>query len=254
MASLVLHEGPLCVYALRAADATRTERLLDVFTTLMPTYAHYAPRLRASIAQPVLPNGDRHFVWLVEIDGQAVGLTVFEYIAAENIGLGMDLALYPDYRDDVFMGYKLPHLLIRQRLQQLATCGQLYGPSPDVPLAVEVDSPRLLAQFQRYGLHVLKIPYYEPPDVSGETDIQGLTYDLNRIPREIQELTAQGYRAMHLGFYPPRQPSADFDAHDRALHERVLRAFYLHHYKLAPNGRAYLLAQRALQRLQDQTS
>lgn len=242
MAILKRHSGTLRVWQLEADDTARIARLDAMFVQLMPSYAYYVPRLHANIATPIAADGTQYHVWLAEIDAEPAGLTVFEYIPQQGVGLGMDLAVYPDYRDDVFEGYTLPHYLIRARLQQLSADATKLGHNPAVPLAVEVESARLLAQFVRYGLHVLDVPYYEPPDVSGQSDPQGYAADdATTSAAQRAELEALGYHPMHLGFYPPLQ-AIHFDVHDRALHQRILRAFYWHHYHLSADNRAYLLA------------
>lgn len=217
-----------------------------IFTRLMPQYAHYVPRLRRDIEQP----GDaemRHHVWLIEVMGAPAAMCAFEYIRSQNIGLGMDIAIYPEFRSLRYQGRTLAYFILHEMVNQLACDGRESGQSPAVPMCGEVENDRLLARYVDYGFVTVPAIYYEPPDVSGTADI----IVTGRVPFDAEiQLETVGYHRMKVGFFPPNHP--DFDPFDITLWERLLKAFYIDHYHLAPQTLALQYALDSIRRFERQ--
>ncbi|MFN8529597.1 MAG: GNAT family N-acetyltransferase [Anaerolineae bacterium] len=241
MSTLVSQLGNLSIYELARDDMQRVEALTVMFQDLMPQYAFYVERILRSIGYHDTRTGDRHHVWLAELGSEPVGLAVTEYLAAYDLGLGMDIAVYPQYRELQIEGQRIAQAMIKARIRQLEIDGYACGRTGMVPLAVEVDSPQMVRRFKEYGMMVLPVRYYEPPDVSGATNPRGWQSEA-----DTEELEALGYHQMHLGLYPPDTDGFQWD--DPALWERVLRAFYLDHYHLTEDNRALLIARASFQR------
>ncbi|MEZ4670605.1 MAG: hypothetical protein R3E39_22090 [Anaerolineae bacterium] len=228
----------IVIYELEADDFHRISNMQTIFTELMPQYAHYTSRLQRDIEHAGHTRSEvRHHVWLIEIKDKPVAMCAFEYIRSENVGLGMDIAVYPAYRSVRQHGRTLAAFILHEMVNQLSVDGMEAGHSDAVPMAGEVDNDRLLDRYIEYGFVPIPANYFEPPDVSGKSDmvIQG------RIPFDAErQLQALGYHPMRLGFFPPHR--TDFDTADVGMWERLIRAFYVHHYHLAPQSLALQVA------------
>lgn len=228
----------LTIYEMQEDDTNRIAVMETVFVCLMPQYAHYVQRLRRDIAYP----GDcqstlRHHVWLIEIGDAPAAMCAFEYVCSQNVGLGMDIAIYPEFRSHRYQNQTLAHFILHEMVCQLARDAIEAGQSPAVPMGGEVENDRLLARYMDYGFMSIPATYYEPPDVSGTADL-ALT---GSIPFDAEiQLEAKGYHRMRVGFFPPDHP--DFDPFDITLWDRLLKAFYVHHYHLSPQTLALQVA------------
>jgi hypothetical protein len=242
MSIIKCRENELLIRELEAHDEGDMAVMQAIFSTLMPQYAHYSARLQRDIQHAGDARSEvRHHVWLVEVSGVPAAMCAFEYVRSENVGLGMDIAIYPQYRALRHEGKTLAHFILHEMVSQLALDGAEADQSPAVPMGGEVEGERLLVRYMDYGFIPIPATYFEPPDVSGKADIAGAA----GIPLDAEsQLQAAGYHRMGLGFFPPDQP--DFNPFDISLWERLLKAFYIHHYHLAPHTLALQLALESL--------
>ncbi len=238
MAVIRQHTENLIIYELQPGDITRIAAMDKMFVSLMPQYAHYIQRLHRDIEHPSDSQSTlRHHVWLIEIGHIPAAMCAFEYVLSQNVGLGMDIAIYPEFRSHCYQNQTLAHFILHEMVYQLAQDAIDAGQSPAVPMGGEVESDRLLARYVSYGFVTIPALYYEPPDVSGTADITSTT----GVPFDAEsQLIGKGYHRMRVGFFPPNFP--DFDPFEVGLWERLLTAFYVHHYHLSAQNLALLLA------------
>lgn len=223
------------------------QAMINIFIELMPQYAHYVARLEESTERTGARHADHlHHVWLIEKAGEPAAMAAFEYVRRWNIGLGMDIAVYPALRRYVLPdGRPLAHAILDAMVEALQDDARQFGSVPYTVMGGEVHSDRLLERFQTYGMVEIPITYYEPPDVSGQHDLQGFSGTAD----EIAALEALGYHAMHLGMFPPKNNTA-LDIYDRELWRRLVHAYYIDHYKLQADSRALQIALHSIEQFQ----
>lgn len=197
------------------------EALIELFTTSFPQYAHTAPRLRQKATLPA--NANPKFIahqWLVELDGKAVGLHIFKYAPARNVGLGIYLAVKPAYRKIlVEPGYRLSEWLCKAGIEKLQEEAQTAGQPAPPGLFGEVESDKIVARYHEFGFMELPLEYYEPRfrqarATGGPTDWEHVDWV-----------------RMHLCGLP----IGGFDPTDPALLTNVVLAFMVDHYGLPQN-------------------
>jgi hypothetical protein len=245
MSTLQKKLDDLAIYELTPDDWRRMKSVIDVFTQLMPEYSHYVTRLQESTEKTGPDHADHlHHVWLIEIAGHPVGMTAFEYVRRFDVGMCMDIAIFPSYRQYCLPdGRNIAHAVIDIMVEMLQLDAQKYGKLSVIPLGGEVKYPRLLERFQSYGFIKLLIDYWEPPDISGTSDILGF----NGTPEEIEELKALGYQQMNLGMMIPKNGEINID--DPSLWARVVRGFHLTHYNLTEESRAVQIAMQSIDQM-----
>jgi hypothetical protein len=246
MSTLQKRLDELAIYELTNDDWRRMKAMIDVFTQLMPEYSHYVTRLQESTEKTGPDHADHlHHVWLIEIDGRPAGMAAFEYVRRFNVGLGMDIAIFPSYRHYCTTdGRNIAHAILDAMVEALQVDAQKYGSIPFIPMGGEVKYPRLLERFQSYGFIKLLVDYWEPPDISGESDIMGY----EGTPAELEELKALGYQRMNLGIFIPKD--VDFNIDDPSMWGRVVRGFHIAHYNLSEESRAVQIALHSIRQLQ----
>ena len=149
---------------------------IDLFRAIFPDETRYIPYVRACAQQVSLSHpATLDHVWLVEQDGQTVGIRVFSYVHTRNWGHGAYVGLLPAYQ-----GQGLGAWLVRQTLAQLcADALRFHRPAPS-GYVIEVEPPegaldeadrqvrqRRLAFHRRCGGLVLDADYVEPPMIQG---------------------------------------------------------------------------------------
>jgi hypothetical protein len=235
----------MSIYELTCDDWRRMQAMIDVFTQLMPEYAHYVTRLQESTMHTGPDHADHlHHVWLIEIEGRPAGMAACEYVRQWDVGLGMDIAIFPSFRQYTLSdGRNIAHAILDEMVAVLQIDAQRYGKIHHIPMGGEVKYPRLVERFQSYGFIKLLIDYWEPPDVSGKFDIKGYS----GTAEEIEELKALGFQRMNLGIFVPQ--GVNFDIDDPEMWARVVRAFHINHYNLTEDSRALQIALQSIHRL-----
>jgi hypothetical protein len=204
----------------------RFDALLRLHTQLFPQYHQYQDYMRKNIDVPA--NTDPRFVehWqLVEVDGQPVGMHFFKYAPDRRCGLGLGIAIAPQFRAISGGPYKrLMQYVIEMGKQKLVEDAQrLKRPQP-VGQVAEVEY-ELLAHLERnyrdYGFQLLPVEYHEPSQVQGMSD----------------EVTT--FTRAHLGLFPIERGYQP----DRAVLRNIVYAILVDHYGLPEN---HWVVQRAL--------
>jgi hypothetical protein len=246
MSTLQKKLDDLAIYELTRDDWRRMKAMIDVFTQLMPEYSHYVTRLQESTEKTGPDHADHlHHVWLIEIEGRPAGMAAFEYVRRFDVGLGMDIAIFPSFRNYCMPdGRNIAHAVLEAMVEVLQIDAKKYGKLPFIPMGGEVKYPRLLERFLSYGFIKLLIEYWEPPDISGQYDILGYSGQ----PAEIEELKALGYQRMNLGIFVPKD--VEFNIDEPSMWGRVVRGFYLAHYNLIEESRAVQIALHSIHQLQ----
>ncbi len=246
MSTLQKQLGDVAIYELTRDDWRRMKAMIDVFTQLMPEYSHYVSRLEESTARTGPDHADHlYHVWLIEIEKRPAVIAAFEYVRRWDVGLGMDIAIFPTFRQYTLPdGRNIAHAVLEAMVEVLQYDAQKYGQRQYIPMGGEVKYPRLLERFQSYGFIKLLVDYWEPPDISGKHDVKRFL----GTPEEIEELKGLNYQRMNLGIFVPKDSDIDID--DPDMWGRVVRAFHIAHYNLQEDSRALQIALHSIIHLQ----
>lgn len=200
---------------------------MDLFGKIFPEYGHYVPFLRAcAVPQSPLHPALVNHLWLVEEDGEAVGLRIFFYVHTRNFGYGLFVGILDSHRSRGIGGW-----LVQQTLAQLQVDARRFDHPLPSGYCVEVERveeakdetdrrvrERRLAFHIRNGACLLDVDYLEPVAPPGEEVNSRLDW-----PREP--------RPMHLLFYP--MPGRGPLGADELLH--VVEGLYCDVYRVSPD-------------------
>ncbi len=170
-------EGQVKIWELiGSGDSARIEAMLGLYARLFPQYAYYAPRMRRrAVFGEERRTGHIVHYWLVEANGQPVGIRTFRYVRERHCGIAVALAIDPIYRDIVINEQRLSLFLIRTCLDQIIEDAQRLGDPPPFGMINEVEYPRLMEHYKRYGIVELPVKYIEPvfpPDVERQSRVE----------------------------------------------------------------------------------
>jgi GNAT superfamily N-acetyltransferase len=172
---------------------------IELFRRIFPEDVRYIPYLRACARQrsPDHPATLDH-VWLVEVNGDFVGIRIFSYVHTRNIGHGAYVGLLKPHR-----GLGIGTWLVQQTLRQLEADAAAFGRPQPLGYCVEVEpvEPAQGETERRLAFHVqaggvpLDMDYVEPPMIQGVSYIP---------PRQLIDVEP---KPMQLVFYPtcPKQ-------------------------------------------------
>lgn len=220
-ARLVIQKDNAAIYELLGSgDEQRIESMLGLYQMLFPQYQHYVQRMRrrAKFGNEHREGNIVHY-WLIEIDGQPVGLRTFRYVRKRRCGLAHALAIHPDFRDTIVDGKKLSVFIIYECLNQIIRDAKEYNDPPVLGMVNEVETSRLMEHYQRNGLIQLPLKYVEPifpPSSESKT-------------RE-EELAQIKFSPMHIGFLP--NPESEVKTYTREMIANFALAFLVDHYGL----------------------
>lgn len=240
MPKLIDTLGDLTIYELNGDGNTPdVDVVIALLKAYMPQYAHYEGRIREIVKHPY--NADPthyHHVWIAEIQGEKVGMLVFEYLPARDCGLAMDMAILPAYRKGAYGQYKgMSEALILTAVKQLALDSKVANRPLPVGLGGEIDYPNLLKRYQQYTFVVCPARYYEPPDISGT----------HLAPTTEAELLEHGFHPMTLGMWPHLEGFASIPKVE--AWDKVIKAFLVDHYHLPDD---HVVVQVAMDSLREQ--
>jgi hypothetical protein len=214
-------ELDLSVYELLGQNSQQLDAFFALYKELMPEYANYVSRMRQRAALPVDHNPDytEHYV-LFTIGGAAAALTTYKYMPARRCGLGIDLAVKPQYRGLEISGFGrfAEYVIVSIQEQIVADAEKHRAPAP-IGLFVEVGSGRLVARYKEYGFQDLPIEYCEPSFPSDVT-----AHDR---PLDLDQMT---FVRRHVGVFPTR--AGEFDPYDKIAITDMVLAFLVDHYHL----------------------
>ena len=220
-ACLVTQQGNTAIYELLGSgDDKRIESMLGLYEKLFPQYQHYVQRMRRR-AQFGNEHRDGNIVhyWLIEIDGQPVGLRTFRYIRKRRCGLAHALAIDPNFRETVVGDKKLSVFVIYECLAQIIRDAKESGDLPVLGMVNEVETSRLMEHYERNGLIQLPLKYVEP---IFPPEIEGRSRD--------DEIALIKFSPMHMGFLP--NPEIKIETYTREMITDFVLAFLVDHYGL----------------------
>ena len=217
-------------------NSQQLDAFFALYTELMPDYTNYVERMQQRAMNSV--DHDPRFVEhykLFTVAGKAAGLTTYKYIPARRCGLGIDLAVKPEYRGLEVSGFgRLAEYIILSIQKQIIADAKRLRASVPVGLFVEVGSERLVARYKEYGFWETPIEYYEPSfpsDVTAHTE-----------PFDLDKMT---FIRRHVGVFPTDEGT--LDPYDQPLINDMALAFLVDHYGLPVDHWA---VQRALESIE----
>lgn len=217
----MIQKDNVAIYELLGSgDEQRIEAMLGLYQNLFPQYQHYVQRMRrrASYPNEHRENNIVHY-WLVELNGQPVGLRTFRYVRHRHCGLAHALAVHPNARATLVDDKKLAVFVIYECLQQIIRDAKECGDVPVLGMVNEVETERLMEHYERNGLIKFPLKYVEPifpPYVAGRS-------------RE-DELALVKFSPMHMGFLP--NPEIKIEAYTKEMLTDFVLAFLVDHYGL----------------------
>ncbi len=202
------------------AHADRLPVVKAIYDQLFPQYAA-TPFLWKALQDLALAPADAdpnfiHHLWLLYFDGQPVGMTHFSYCVSRQVGLGIYIAVLPQYRKQMVGSYaRLSEASIAATHLALAEDVRRLGHAPLSGFFAEVDLQKLTRQYEKYGFLLLPVAYEEPRLPEGLESYPG--------PQVYQ------FHPLHLGFFPSsacaERPTVD-------VLRRAVQAFLVDFYGL----------------------
>lgn len=210
-------------------DSPYLPAAMKMFQAIFPDYERYIPDLPISALQrsPEHPDTVDH-LWVFEQAGKPIGIRVFRYLMARNVGYGAFIGLLEPYRDHGICSWA-----VKQSLAQLCADARSLGRPEPPGYVVEVEpvsaakteadrivNERRLAFHLKNKAYFLDVDYYEPPTVQG-LEIMVTAELINVSPAPMQ-----------LAFYPVHT-GARLTADELT---NVIKALYLDYYRLKPES------------------
>jgi len=195
----------------------RLEEFIQLFLELFPQYAGSVERLRMKANLP--ENSNPNFIahqWLVEVDGQAVGMTSFKYSPARELGLTVYVGVRPDFRGYEIDGRRFSEWLIRASMRQIQADAQKSGHGLPAGLCFEVEPAHLLSRYRQFGFEEFPLEYYEPLFARAR---QGWI---------VSDFKQVNFQRRFLGYFPLLPVKNEPVTPD--LLNRVIMMFYKDHY------------------------
>jgi hypothetical protein len=202
-------------------NAEYLEKFLSIFLQLLPEYEFAVPTLRQNAR---LPNNFNPALvehqWLIEVDNQPVGMTVFKYVPNRGLGFGLYLGILPEYRKITPGQYgRLSELIVAATRVQLQVDALGLGQQIPVGYVAESTEPKLVSRYAKDGFVLLDIDYQEPLLPGGR---------LTPVPPG--ELEKTEFHTVYLGIFPIGHKPADLGAPD--LLKNAALALLVDHYNL----------------------
>jgi hypothetical protein len=209
------------VHKVMNGENSYIEDLIQLYLELFPRYGRYVQVMRRRAANPAdaLPPFIEH-QWLALMHGEPAALMVFKYNKLRNCGIGLDLGVHPRFKSIKHGEYdRLAKLLIDLRRNQIVKDAAFSGNPLPLGVIVEVESPKVVRQFSKYGMIQLPIKYFEPP---APESVSGLM--------EPQMLEVAGYKPMKLGIYPLSDEGINYFDEQNLVN--FVKAILVDHYGL----------------------
>jgi hypothetical protein len=202
------------------------DKFLSIFVQLLPAYEFAVPTLK-KIAQR--PNNFNPALiehqWLMEINGQPAGMTVFKYAAKRGLGFGLYLGILPEYRKIAFGEFnRLSEFVVAATRVQLQIDALELGQQIPVGYLAESIEPKLVSRYEKDGFTLLDINYLEPLLPGGR-----ITHVSSK------ELGKTEFHSVYLGIFPIGYKH--INANDPTLLQNATLALLVDHYNLPENHR-----------------
>ena len=158
--------------------------LLRPLPEFFPDCEKFLPLLEQRAAlKPTTAPALIHHQWVVEVDGEAAGFYLFDYLPGRACGLTLFIGLYPQFRNLAVAGYsRLAHFLFAESVRQVHADAARLNREPPLGLVVEVEVLALLSRYHLYDFVELPVVYYEPmfPEpwfaLTDGIDLRAVTY------------------------------------------------------------------------------
>src|SRR5512138_1067114 len=148
---------------LGSGDPARIEAMLNLYTELLPQYAHYIPRLRRRAEW-----GEEHRLghivhyWLVEVDGKPAAFHTFRYVRKRRVGLSHALGVKPAYRSIYACWQPLSMYLLHASLDQIVEDARQLGGESTFGIVTEAEPSHLMDRYMEHGVLELPLAYVKP--------------------------------------------------------------------------------------------
>lgn len=215
----------LTIHEVTRYDLTLLDTLIQLFVQIFPEDQRYVASIRACAhLSPEGTNLELFHCWVIEYEGQYVGLRLFNYLRRRNFGFGRYIGLLPAYRNrgiGRLVWQRISDQLCRDASanhQGMPTglCSELDKPAAaPTPEQVQVCKERVEI-FKRMGAQILDVHYFEPPM------IQDAPVD------EPEELVGLGPQPMLLQF-TPIQPGITMTPQQTS---EIIKGILIDHYHL----------------------
>lgn len=185
VADLVGSRDGVNIYELLASqDEERLEAMFSLYAMFFPEYAHYVPRMRRRAKLPTdVREGHIAHYWLIEYEGEPIGLTTFRYITKRECGVGVSFAIDTKARSIRVGNQRLSSFVISRIMKALKDDAAHFG-TPFHGLITEVEHRNLMEHYKKMGMLELPMKYYEPiyPPEQPDDDFQSRIEKLSFIP------------------------------------------------------------------------
>ena len=138
------------------------DEFVGVFEAAFPFYCFSISRMKEYAWGPahLYPKFKMH-QWLMRVNDQPAGMTVFMYNCYRNLGFGLYLALLPQFRKYPIGQYpSLAPLIIELTRTQIKKDALEAGNTPPNGYVAEVIQPELVNFYKRNGFVVFPLDYY----------------------------------------------------------------------------------------------
>ena len=160
--------GGAVIHPVIGADSALLPVAVELFGEIFGEYEHYVPYVRAC-ARQTTPDHPATFdhVWVIERDGEYIGLRVMSYVHTRNLGHDAFVGVRQPYRGQGIGGW-----LVQETMAQLRRDAARFGHGEPLGDCAEVEPPEedggLALDFHlKRGGVVLPVEYYEPPMIRG---------------------------------------------------------------------------------------
>lgn len=212
----------LVIHEIIAGNTALLDDFLSVFVELFPQYSYRTDRLTETANHP--PDVNPLFIehqWLVEVYGKPAAMTTFKYLPQRNLGIGVHLAIRPEFRDFNYGSFsRLSEIIIEETREQIVTDAETLGHPIPPGYVIEVVEPKLISRYSEYGFVSFDIPYHEP--TISEKNKAFVHYD--------DQTDLLDFHPAVLGLIPIRNQQIDLK--DPALLNNAINAFLIDYYEL----------------------
>ncbi len=212
----------LVIHDLVDGNSQYIDDYLAIYNELFPQYIRYAPVMRRRAEQVVDAFADEKWhQWLLVIHGKPVGIIGFLYNRKRNVGILMDFAIRPAWRNVQHKEFSsLANLALLLAMRQLVQDALGSGYPAPLCMAAEVEHTALLQKYFEYGYVEFPVEYYEPPYTPELAEVFGDKDKLDKI----------AFGKMYLGAF--QIPGHPFNPKNPDIIKAVLFALLVDHYSL----------------------
>ncbi len=219
----------LVIHKIIDGNTSRLDDFLDLFTTLFPQYRYRSETLTETAQAQA--NANPKFIehqWLIDINNVPAAMTTFKFAPQRNIGIGVHLAIQPEFRNYTYGNFtRLSEIIIQETREQFVIDAQAHGQPIPPGYIIEVVEPKLIKRYQEYGFIPFDVPYFEP--TISKKNRAFVNYDPSQ---DIME-----FHPAVIGIIPIRNQK--IDPQKPRLLKKAVDAFLLDYYELEESHWVY---------------